>query len=217
MAGTTVSDDGTVTAFTTAAKRVDLASDAAQLEQMMQYVRETMGRSKIEVFRHLADGDEQRAQAANEAFEAAYAEGVSSTGCTPLPGAEESFDRLRGAGVKVALTTGFSRPTADAIIDALGRRTLVDLTLVPSEAGRGRPHPDLPLVALLRTGASRVSALAVAGDTTSDVECGLRAGASIAAGVLTGAHDRDELAAAGATHVFADVTGFADEVLSRRK
>lgn len=215
LAGTTVSDDGTVEqAFTTAATNVGLASGDQELERMLQYVRETMGRSKIDVFRHLTDGDDERAQEANQAFERAYAEGVSSDGCTPLPGAVESFARMRDAGVKVALTTGFSRSTADAVLDALGWRDLVDLTLVPAEAGRGRPYPDLPLVALLRTDTSRVSALAVVGDTTSDVESGLRAGASIAAGVLTGAHDRAQLTAAGATHVLADITAFADEVLT---
>jgi phosphoglycolate phosphatase-like HAD superfamily hydrolase len=36
---------------------------------------------------------------------------------------------------------------------------------------------------------------------------GVRAGAGLVAGVLTGAHDRDALQAAGATHVLASVTG----------
>jgi phosphoglycolate phosphatase-like HAD superfamily hydrolase len=38
-----------------------------------------------------------------------------------------------------------------------------------------------------------VSELAVAGDTASDVESGLRAGAGLVAGVLTGSASRDEL------------------------
>lgn len=214
MAGTTVSDGGAVeAAFISAARHIGL-TDESGLNRMLTYVHDTMGQSKIAVFTHLTGGDARLAQEANSAFETAYAEDVATAGCIPLPGAEESFDRLRAAGISIALTTGFSRTTADAILEALGWHTLIDLSLTPAEAGRGRPFPDMPLTALLRTGASGVHAMAVVGDTTSDVQAGLRAGAQIAAGVLTGAHDGDRLAAAGATAVLTDITAFADLVLS---
>jgi phosphoglycolate phosphatase len=80
-------------------------------------------------------------------------------------------------------------------VAALGWVDLVDLVLSPADAGRGRPWPDLPLTALLRLGGGSVGELAVAGDTPSDVESGLRAGAGVVAGVLTGASTREELAA----------------------
>jgi phosphoglycolate phosphatase-like HAD superfamily hydrolase len=51
-----------------------------------------------------------------------------------------------------------------------------------------------------------VRELAVAGDTRSDIESGLRAGAGLVAGVLTGGTPREELAAVGATHVLDSVT-----------
>jgi phosphoglycolate phosphatase-like HAD superfamily hydrolase len=51
-----------------------------------------------------------------------------------------------------------------------------------------------------------VSAVAVAGDTVSDVRCGLNAGAGLVVGVLTGAHDRAALQEAGAHLVLPDVT-----------
>ncbi len=57
-------------------------------------------------------------------------------------------------------------------------------------------EPDargLPLTALLRLGGGAVTELATIGDTPSDVESGLRAGAAIAAGVLTGSASREEL------------------------
>ena len=97
------------------------------------------------------------------------------------------FKACREAGVRVCLATGFSPATRDAIIAALGWAGQVDLALSPADAGRGRPWPDLPLTALLRLGGGAVSELAVAGDTASDVESGLRAGAGVVAGVLTGA------------------------------
>ena len=56
-------------------------------------------------------------------------------------------------------------------------------------------------------------AVAALGDTANDVESALRAGCAIAAGTLTGAHDERQLVAAGATHVVASVTDFADLLL----
>jgi phosphoglycolate phosphatase len=112
---------------------------------------------------------------------------------------------LRAHGVKVALTTGFSRSTQDRVLAALHWTDLADLTRCPAEAGRGRPYPDLVLTAVLRLGVDHVRAVAVVGDTSYDVLCGLRSGASIVAGVLTGAHDREMLIGAGATHVLDSV------------
>lgn len=217
MAGTTVRDDGAVEqAFRTAADRTGLATDDGELARMLDYVRDTMGESKISVFRHLTDGDEQRAQEANAAFEAAYAEGLSSVGCEPLPGAEQAMARLREAGVKVALTTGFSRATADAILDTLGWHERIDLSLTPADAGRGRPYPDMPLTALLRTETDSVHQLAVVGDTRYDVLSGVRSGARIVAGVLTGAHDEPTFTEAGATDICADIGVFSELVLGVR-
>ncbi|MBP2473594.1 phosphonatase-like hydrolase [Crossiella equi] len=201
MAGTTVLDEGLVErAFTTA---VDATPD------MLDHVRRTMGESKITVFRTLF-GDEDRAQAANRAFEAAYADLVDAGHCEPLPGAAETITALRDNGIRVALATGFAPPTRDRILAALGWRDLVDLSLTPAEAGRGRPYPDLVLTAALRLGVDDVRHIAVVGDTASDVHSGLRAGASIAAGVLTGAHDTATLTAAGATHVLGSVHELPD-------
>ncbi|MFE3072289.1 phosphonatase-like hydrolase [Streptomyces sp. NPDC059247] len=204
MAGTTVADDGLVEqAFTVAAER--LGEDPAT---MIGHVRATMGESKISVFRHLL-GDEDRARQASLAFEEAYGELVADGRIAPLPGAAETVAALQEQGRTVVLTTGFARVTQDAILDALGWRDLVGLTLCPADAGgRGRPYPDLVLAALLRTGAvDDVRGIAVAGDTSYDMLSGVRAGAGLVAGVLTGAHDRAALTAHGAHHVLASVAG----------
>jgi len=84
---------------------------------------------------------------------------------------------LRAAGIRVCLLTGFSPVTRDAVLAALDWRPLIDLALSPADAGRGRPWPDLPLTALLRLGGGAVAELATVGDTLSDIESGLRAGA----------------------------------------
>ncbi|WP_082461729.1 phosphonatase-like hydrolase [Agromyces sp. Leaf222] len=204
MAGTTVTDDGAVEqAFTLAAERSGIALD--DFEGSLQYVRDTMGQSKIEVFRVLADGDEQAAQRANAAFEGAYAEIVERDGATEVEGAADVIRELREAGASVVFTTGFAPTTRDAVLDALGWHGLADLALSPVDAGRGRPFPDLPLTALLRSGATSVSSMVVVGDTSSDVEAGTRAGAGLVVGVLTGAHDRAALEGAGAHAVIESI------------
>ncbi|WP_084530151.1 phosphonatase-like hydrolase [Nocardia crassostreae] len=215
MAGTTVADDGLVIrAFEQAATSAGIPAEGPEREAARQYVIDTMGQSKIVVFRALL-GDEEKAQRANEAFETAYAE-FADAGVTPIPGAEEAISALRAAGIKVALTTGFSRATQDKLLNALGWNDIADLTLAPSDAGRGRPYPDMVLTAVLRLGIDAVDRVAVLGDTGSDIGTGLAAGARIVAGTLTGAHDEAQLRAAGATHVVASVTEFAELLLAER-
>jgi len=196
MAGTTIRDDNTVIEAFAAA----LSSRTLPVRDFnggMQYARATMGQSKIEVFRHIL-GAEEAAQEANAVFEKHYAGAVADGGISPMPGAEELFAACRDAGLKVCLSTGFSPLTRDTIIAALGWAPLVDLVLSPADAGRGRPWPDMPLTALLRLGGGAVSSLAVVGDTPADVEAGLRSGAGLVVGVLSGDCGRAELEAVSA-------------------
>ncbi|WP_323177876.1 HAD family hydrolase [Streptomyces sp. NBC_00083] len=207
MAGTTVADGGLVErAFAAAADRLGVEPGSAEHATMLDYVRATMGESKISVFRHLF-GDETRAQTANTAFEEAYGTLVDGGLIAPVPGAREAVERLTAEGRTVVLSTGFARVTQDAILAALGWQDLVPLTLCPADAGgRGRPYPDMVLSAFLRTGAvDSVRSVAVAGDTSYDMLSGVRSGAGLVAGVLTGAHGREDLAAAGATHVLGSI------------
>jgi len=206
LAGTTVRDDGLVAqAFTVAVAGQGVVPGTTEHERMLAVVRKCMGRSRIEMFRLVLDGDEARAQAANETFEEAYGLLVDDGAVTPVPGAVEAVEELRAGGVKVALITGFARRTQDAILDALGWHRLVDLALSPADAGRGRPYPDLILVAGTRLGVTDARRVAVVGDSPVDVVAGRRAGAGLVAGVLTGAGDRASLRAAGATHVLGSV------------
>lgn len=202
MAGTTVTDDGVVErAFVEA-----MGSRAT--EEALQHVRATMGQSKITVFRAICDGDEAAAQESNWRFERAYDAAVDRGEVTAIAGAEAALGELRAAGVRVCLTTGFSAPTRDRIIDTLGWRGAIDLALSPGDAGRGRPFPDMILAAVLRLEVDDVRQVAVAGDTASDLIAGWRAGAGVVAGVLTGAHDRAQLERAPHTHIIDSITDF---------
>jgi phosphoglycolate phosphatase len=197
-----------------AATAAGLPETGAERERARQYVLDTMGQSKIVVFRALF-GTEELAQRANAAFENAY-EGLIDDGhAEPIAGAAEAITRLRDAGVKVALTTGFSGTTQEKLLAALGWHSLADLVLAPGDGVRGRPYPDLILTALIRLQADAVSRVAALGDTSNDVDSALRAGCAIAAGTLTGAHDERQLRDAGATHVVSSVTEFADLILDK--
>ncbi|MFJ4335709.1 MULTISPECIES: HAD family hydrolase [unclassified Streptomyces] len=209
MAGTTVADGGLVErAFDAAARELGVEPGTPDHAEKLAYVRATMGESKISVFRHLF-GDEDRAQHANTAFEKAYGALVDGGLVAPVPGAREAVAELAADGRTVVLTTGFARVTQDAVLDALGWRDLVPLTLCPADAGgRGRPYPDMVLEAFLRTkAADGVHQVAVVGDTSYDVLSGVRAGAGLVAGVRTGAHGDDAFHEAGATHVLDSVAG----------
>ena len=160
MAGTTVRDDGVVErAFERAANETGVAERMPWAEAL-DYVRRTMGQSKIDVFTHLAGGDTARAVDATASFEHAYADLIAEEGVEPIAGAQQTLEQLRAAGLAVVLTTGFAPTTRDAILDGLGWRALVDGALSPVDVGRGRPAPDLVLTAVIRSQASSV-ALAV--------------------------------------------------------
>jgi phosphoglycolate phosphatase len=206
MAGTTVSDGGVVeAAFVEALTGMGFDPVGPDLTAHLAYVRRTMGQSKIEVFTAVFEGDEVRAHEANRRFEEAFDAAVSRGEVAALPGAETALGALRATGVRVCLTTGFSRPTREQIIDVLGWRDLIDLSLSPEPGIRGRPAPDLILTALMRLDIDSVRSIAVAGDTASDVVSGHRAGARIVAGVLTGAHDRVQLSEASPTHILGSI------------
>jgi phosphonatase-like hydrolase len=206
MAGTTIADDGVVEAsFTAAMSVVGLGPETARFSSAHDYVLATMGRSKIEVFRHVLE-DERLALQANSAFEEAYAVQVQAGAVSPIKGAEEAIGELRERGIRVALTTGFAPATRDLILRSVGWGDIADLVLAPSDVGRGRPYPDMNLTALLRLGGMSVRELLVAGDTSSDMAAAANAGASVRVGVRTGAGTDQELWDNGATHVLDDVT-----------
>jgi phosphonatase-like hydrolase len=215
MAGTTVSDGGVVErAFDQALDEAGGVPVPSPVGDAGAFVRRTMGRSKIEVFTELFGGDRHRAVRANAAFESAYDAAVDRGEVVALPGAVDTMAALRAAGVKVCLTTGFAPTTRDRILGALGwDDDTVDLALSPSDAGRGRPWPDMILTAVLRLGIDDVGQVAVAGDTASDLLAGWRAGAGIVAGVLTGAHGRSDLEAAPHTHILSGVADLSGLVL----
>ena len=205
VAGTVLNDDGLViSAFRNAfeASQPDLWPTHG--EQWTQYAIDTMGQSKIHVFTELL-GDAEKAYQANLAFEESYVSEIAEVGAVPIAGAEELFKYLRAKGIAVALTTGFSRSTLDTLLTQLGWKDLIDLSITPSEAGRGRPHPDMLNMAVEVLGVTNSANVVVCGDTAADMQAAVAFGAGQVIGVLSGAHGQQTLHDAGATSVINSV------------
>jgi phosphonatase-like hydrolase len=214
--GTTIRDEEVVlTAFVEALAAFGLGPDVAGFEDRMQYVRYSMGRTRLDVFRYLLR-DGGTARMAKRVFEAAVESAVLQGDIEPFPGARDAIDELRSAGVAVCLTTSMSQRTIDRIIGALGWDGAVDLTLAPGFGVRSRPHPDLVLMAMMRLGIDSVREVAVAGDTVADMVAGTRAGASVVAAVSNGAHDRAMLRATPHTHLLTEIGELPSVVLDHR-
>ena len=129
MAGTTVRDDGLVErAFDQALRESGVDAGTSEHERAQRYVQDTMGKSKIEVFRALFPGAESRAQQANVTFERGYEE-LAAQRCEPVPGAEKAIRLLRDSGVRVCLSTGFSATTRQTLLDRLQWTDIADLVL----------------------------------------------------------------------------------------
>ncbi|MEU6715130.1 HAD family hydrolase [Nonomuraea sp. NPDC046802] len=199
LAGTTAQENGIVEkAVRTAVHTVTDGNTPPHLAERFHAMR---GGSKIDMFRHILDRDEHLAHRAHDLFEQDLLERIRAGQVQPIPGAADTLAHLRDRGIRTALTTGFSPTVRDELLDVLDWRPLIDLALSPQDAGRGRPHPDLIWTAALRLHADSCTSIAVVGDTSNDLHAGTRAGAGIVAGVLTGAHKREQLELAPRTHI----------------
>jgi len=205
VAGTVLNDNGLViAAFRNAFEATQPDLWPTHGEQWTQYAIDTMGQSKIHVFTELL-GDAEKAHTANVAFEESYVSEIAEVGAVAIAGAEDLFKYLRAKGVAIALTTGFSRSTLNTLLIELGWKDLIDISVTPGEAGRGRPHPDMLQKAATTLGITNPASVVVVGDTAADMQAAVSFGAGQAIGVLTGAHDEHRLHDAGATSVIHSV------------
>lgn len=124
-----------------------------------------------------------------------------------IAGAAETFRRLRAAGIKVALDTGFNRDIADVVLARLGWQDgdLVDATVTSDEVERGRPHADLVEKAMRDLGIRDAAHVAKVGDTPADLAEAAAAGCAMAVGVTEGSHTAEQLKPHPHTHLIGTV------------
>lgn len=196
MAGTTIAATDEVPAALTSAF---LESGVILPASAIPLVR---GRSKREAVRQLVQQHGQRASDTDSLSEIIltafrrilrqrFAAGVSA-----IAGAENAMSWLRARGCAVVLTTGFDREIADLLLRTLGwGQDLVNGVVSADDVAHGRPAPDTVLRAMELASVPDPLDVAVVGDTSADLQAAAAAGAGWIIGVLSGAHDRDRLAA----------------------
>ncbi len=202
LVGTTVlADDAVPRAFAAAVAAEGLTLTAAQIHAVRGATK------RLALAELLPEGPDhalrvERAYARFQArLRAAYAPGA----VTEVPGAAALIARLRGAGVKVALNTGFDRTLTAHLLAALGWHEVADAVVCGDDVAAGRPAPDLIRAAMAATDVRDAAAVASVGDTALDLRAGAAAGVGWNIGVWSGAHDRATLEAAPHTHLCASV------------
>jgi phosphonoacetaldehyde hydrolase len=102
---------------------------------------------------------------------------VLSGYATVISGVVDAVEAMRARGMKIAGTTGYTRPMLDrleALAAKQGYRT--DRSLAPEDAGGGRPFPWMCYRLAMDLRIYPLSACVKIGDTESDIAEGLNAG-----------------------------------------
>jgi phosphonatase-like hydrolase len=203
MAGTTVIDSGSPVH-----RCLREALAGAGVAVTHEQVNAVMGLPKPDAIRQLlVCGSEARVAEIHTQFvQRMIAYYKSEPHVAEIPGTSLVFVKLRQAGIKVALDTGFSRDIADIIIERLGWRLLLDGSVTSDEVPRGRPHPDMVFALMSRFGVGSAGQIAKIGDTPSDLHEGTAAGCGWVVGVWEGSHTEAELRAHPHTQLLANIT-----------
>jgi phosphonatase-like hydrolase len=207
MAGTTVDEGGLVYSAIEAA--VAEAVGGPVPGELMSQWKGTSKQQAIAGLLRAMGSDDSPARAAGvyEVFAGKLEEAYAATPPAPVPGALETFQSLRRAGVKVALQTGYAAPVADSIMTGLGWTVgeTVDALVTSDTVAASRPAPYLIFHAMEATGVWDVRRVLTAGDTPNDLGAGLNAGAGFVVGVTTGSFTRAQLEAQPHTHILDSV------------
>lgn len=202
LVGTTVrADDAVPRAFEAALASQDVTIAAAVLAT----VRGATKRQALEALLPAGPDLAGRVERAYRHFTTALHEAYAPGAVEPVPEAAAVIVRLRQAGVRVALNTGFDRALTDHLLAVLGWTSLADAVVCGDEVAHGRPAPLLIFRAMERTGVVDVATVANVGDTALDLGAGAHAGVRWNIGVWSGAHDRVRLTRAPHTHLCASV------------
>lgn len=95
-----------------------------------------------------------------------------------IDGVAETVLQLRGAGIKIGSTTGYTRPMLNVILPKAAQQGYApDAIVTPDDVGAGRPAPWMIFENLKRLDVFPPSRCVKVGDTPSDIEEGRNAGA----------------------------------------
>ena len=221
LAGTTVADEGYV------ARCLYRAACDVGLEADEQEIGQNIGTNKRDLYKMLiarrrgvnapltglgtyavTEQEEALVEKAFSLYEHYMLE-VYRNEVREVPGASQTFKRLRERGVKIATDTGFHRAINEAIMERLGwlRSGLVDIAMdvqhIPGE--RGRPAPYMIFRAMEHLGVTSVHDVVKVGDQPADMLEGRNAGCRGVVAVLSGPLDAAALGSHYHTHMLPSV------------
>lgn len=201
LAGTTVYDDNSVV------KCLDGALRAAGYDVPFAELNGRMGIPKPLAIREVALG--ASAAEVKEIHADFQRRMIDFYRTTPdvreIPGTTATFCWLREQGIKVAIDTGFDRPTTTVLLERLPWDGLLDASVTSDEVPQGRPYPDMVLALMSQLEIDDPARVAKVGDTPSDLKEGTSAGCGMVVGVWAGTHTQEQLAGYPHTHLIESV------------
>lgn len=207
VAGTTVNEGGAVYASLKA-----VIEEALSVTISEEQLRPALGANKREAIAGFlttftGEADPVEVERLYELFRIRLTRSYIENPPVELPGVAQAIDKMREAGMSVALTTGFSRSISMMILDSLGWSVgpgaddQVDFLLTSDDVETGRPSPELIHAAMTLAGVTDPAQVLAAGDTELDLAAGMNAGAKYVVAVTTGAQSSDHLATFPHTHI----------------
>jgi phosphoglycolate phosphatase len=127
-----------------------------------------------------------------------------------FPGLADTLDRLRAAGLRLAIYTG-SHGESLPPLQAAGLLEHFEVVLTALDVQQRKPHPEGLLLCLERLGLAPGEAIYV-GDSVQDIQAAQAAGMA-AIGLLSGTADSALLSAAGPERILPDHSRLADILL----
>jgi phosphonoacetaldehyde hydrolase len=127
-----------------------------------------------------------------------------------IAGVPELVEKLRGAGIRIGSTTGYTRPMLDRLLPKAAKQGYApDCIVTPDAVGKGRPHPWMIFENMRQLDVYPPGCILKVGDTVSDIDEARNAGvipvgvceSSNEAVLFGAAHARQVLEAAGARRV----------------
>jgi HAD superfamily hydrolase (TIGR01509 family) len=128
----------------------------------------------------------------------------------PFDGAGDLLRELARRGCRVVLATSAPEGELEKLRSVLKLEDAIDVVTSSEDVDTAKPSPDIVHVALERAGVDASEAVMV-GDTVWDMTAAKNAGVT-SIGVLSGGVSAEELRAAGAVAVFADVADLLDNL-----
>lgn len=147
-------------------KKIDHVRAMIRLETVAARWRRVLGRNP----------DETDVQAVYDRTEPLMLECIADH-AEPIPGLLETVAALRGRGVKIGSSTGYTRPMLEKLMSAAAKQGYApDAAFCSTDVPSGRPSPWMCYLNAMALEVYPMAAMVKIGDTVADIEEGLNAG-----------------------------------------